>query len=307
MLNQSRITIDNDRLQSLQSNFALATITVPLLGCVFAIVMLNYSGISTAEIIVTFSMYLLTFVGVTVGFHRYFAHKSFDANPQVRIILAILGSMAAQGPVSNWVATHRRHHQYSDQPEDPHSPYIHEGQKLHWLVGVWHSHIGWMMSSKMTNSALFAKDILKDPILSKINQLYLLWIALGLIIPAALVGVLTMSWIGVIKGFLWGGLVRMFLVHHSFWYIGSLAHIIGKGEFDTQDESRNNIWMAIPTFGEAWHNNHHAFPNSAIFGLYWWQVDLGGLVIRFLEKLGLIWNVKSPTLSMIEARQKPQQ
>jgi stearoyl-CoA desaturase (Delta-9 desaturase) len=304
MLNQSRITIDNDRLQSLQSNFALATITLPFFGVILAIIILYYSGISTTEIVVLASMYFLTFIGVTVGFHRYFAHKTFEANSTIRIILAILGSMAAQGPLSNWVATHRRHHQYSDQPEDPHSPYIREGKELNWCQGLWHSHLGWMMSSKLTNSTLFAKDILKDPVLVKINQMYLLWIALGLIIPAALVGLLTLSWIGVMKGFLWGGLVRIFLVHHSFWYIGSLAHILGRGDFDTCDESRNNIWTAIPTFGEAWHNNHHAFPNSAIFGLYWWQIDIGGGVIRLLEKLGLVWDVKFPTQQMIEAKKK---
>jgi stearoyl-CoA desaturase (Delta-9 desaturase) len=304
MLNQSQITIDNQRLQSLQSNFALGTIIIPFFGLIVAIKVLYHSGISRVEVLVTLISYFFTFIGVTVGFHRYFAHKAFQAHPFIRIALAILGSMAAQGPLSHWVATHRRHHQYSDLSEDPHSPYLHEGKKLHWLVGLWHSHLGWMMSSKITNSTLFAKDILKDPLLVKINQLYLVWLMVGLFLPSVSVGLWTMSWLGAIKGFLWGGLVRIFLVHHSFWYIGSLAHIIGQGDFETHDASRNNFWMAIPTFGESWHNNHHAFPNSASFSLHWWQFDLGGWVIRLLEKTGLVWDVRSPTLQMIEAKQK---
>jgi stearoyl-CoA desaturase (Delta-9 desaturase) len=304
MFNQSQLTINNARLQSIQSSFALATIAIPFSGVMLSLLLLNWSDITMLEVAITAIMYSLTFIGVTVGFHRYFAHRAFETHPIIRVLIAILGSMAAQGPLSNWVATHRRHHQYSDQPEDPHSPYVRDGKKLPWLTGLWHSHLGWMMSSRVTNSTLFAKDILKDPVLVKINQLYLLWIAIGMLIPAVLVGILTTSWMGAAKGFLWGGLVRIFLVHHAFWSIGSLAHMFGKSNFQTHDESRNNIWMALVTFGESWHNNHHAFPNSAMLGLYWWQIDVGGLIIRLLEKLGLVWDVKLPTQQMIAAKQK---
>jgi stearoyl-CoA desaturase (Delta-9 desaturase) len=306
MLNQSQTTIQNDRIQSIQRKIALATVTIPFLGFIVAVITFYYSGISATEIVLLAIMHCLTYIGVTVGFHRYFSHKSFETNTAIKAILAILGSMAAQGPVYYWVAAHRRHHQYSDQSDDPHSPYIHEDEvmKFNGFPGFWHAHAGWMISSKLTNYTLFVKDLLKDPLLVKINQLYLLWVALGLVIPAVLGGVFTLTWIGVAKGFLWGGLVRIFLVQHTYWYNGSLTHILGKSDFDSGDESRNNIWMAIPTFGEAWHNNHHTFPSSAIFGFKWWQIDLGGWLLRILEKLGLVRGIMLPTPQMIAAKSK---
>lgn len=259
-----RIIVNNEDLQKLQRRFAFATIVVPFIGTIAALVLGWQSGIGTVEIGLLIGMYVLTYIGVTVGFHRHFAHKGFETKPALRVILAILGSMAVQGPLINWVATHRRHHQYSDLPEDPHSPYIDEDKTLGQLHGLWHSHLGWMMNSKVTNSTLFAKELLREPMLVKINQQYLTWVILGLAIPAGLGGLLTGTWMGVIKGLLWGGMVRMFIVHHGFWYMGSLAHIIGNRPFDTKDNSRNNFWTALLTWGESWHNNHHAFPNSAI-------------------------------------------
>jgi len=299
---QSRIEIANDRWQRLQRYFALATIAVPFAGTIAALVLGWQCGIGRVELGLFAGMYVLTYIGVTVGFHRHFAHKTFETQPGLRVILAILGSMAVQGPLINWVATHRRHHQYSDRPGDPHSPYIYEGESLGQLHGLWHSHLGWMMNAKITNSALFAKDLLRDPAIVKVNQQYLAWVILGLAIPSALGGLLAGTWVGVVQGFLWGGMVRMFVVHHCFWYIGSLAHILGHRSFETREESRNNIWTALLTWGESWHNNHHAFPNSAIFGLEWWQLDLGAWVIRTLEKLGLVWDVKKPTKSAIAAK-----
>ncbi|WP_293093445.1 acyl-CoA desaturase [Moorena sp. SIOASIH] len=297
-----RITIDNEHLQKRQWNFAFATIVVPFVGSSVALGLCWQWGIGAVEVGLLVVMYILTITGVTVGFHRYFSHKAFETKPPIRIILAILGSMAAQGSVINWVATHRRHHQYSDQPGDPHSPHFHEEKSLSKLHGLWHSHLGWMMNSKLTNYGLFAKDILREPILLKINQQYLTWVILGLAIPAALGGVLTWTWLGVFKGFLWGGLLRLFLVHHAYWYIGSSCHTIGSRPFDTRDKSGNQIWAAIPTFGEAWHNNHHAFPNSARFGLQWWQIDFGSWIIRCLELVGLAWNLKVPTPEIVEAK-----
>lgn len=301
---QRRITIENAQLQTLQKRFALATVIIPFLGTLGAVALTWRTGIGSASVQLGLlaTMYCLTIIGITVGFHRHFAHKAFDAKPSVRIALAILGSMAAQGTLIYWIASHRRHHQYSEEADDPHSPYIFEGQRLGWLHGFWHSHIGWMLNSKMTNTALFAKDLLQEPALVKVNQLYLLWVGLGLAIPAVLGGILTQTWLGVLQGFFWAGMVRMFLVHHFMWTSGSTAHIFGNRPFDTGDKSTNNIWLAIPNFGEAWHNNHHAFPQSAAFGLESWQLDLGGLIISCLEKLDLVWNVKIPSRTAIEAK-----
>lgn len=299
------ITIANPRTQAIQKRFALATITVPFIGSLVAIWLAWHSGVGLLEMGLLLGMYTLTVVGVTVGFHRLFAHRAFEARRSVRIALGILGSMAAQGTLIYWAATHRRHHQYSEQPGDPHSPYIHEGEQLGWLRGLWHSHIGWMLDSKMTNSALFARDLLQDTDIVRVNQLYLVWVTLGLAIPAVLGGIVTGQWIGVLQGFLWGGLVRMFLAHHFIWTSGSTAHMYGSRPFETRDRSTNNIWLAIPNLGEAWHNNHHAFPNSAMFGLEWWQLDFGGWVIRTLEQARLVSAVKVPTREMIEAKKRP--
>ena len=294
---KKKITIGNDQLKQLQRRFALATVLIPFLGSVLAIGLLWLTGIGAVEVALLLSMYALSIIGITVGFHRHFAHCAFRTNIAVRIILAILGSMAAQGPVIHWVSNHRRHHQYSDQSGDPHSPHLYEG-----IRGLWHGHIGWMLNSEVTNAAVFAKDLLRDSAIAKVNQLYLTWVILGLAIPGVLGGVVTGTWMGAWQGFLWGGLVRIFLAHHVTWSINSITHLYGSRPFDTSEQSTNNLWLAIPSFGEAWHNNHHAFPNSGKFGLQWWEIDLGYWIIRTLEFAGLVWEVKTPTVGMIEAK-----
>ncbi len=296
------IVIDNADIQRLQKRMAAATIIVPTLGTIAAIALLFFYPIGWVEIGLMLVMYVLTTLGVTMGFHRHFAHRSFKAVPAVRVILGALGSMAAQGTLIYWVATHRRHHQYSEEDGDPHSPYTHEGQPLSKLRGLWHSHLGWMLDSKMTNTVKFAKDLQSDPLVAKVNNLYFFWIVLGLAIPAVLGGLLTGTWMGVLTGLLWGGFVRMFLAHHAMWTSGSTAHIFGTRPFYCKDKSTNNALLALPNLGEAWHNNHHAFPSSAIFGLHWWQIDVGGMVIRACEKLGLVWDVRKPTQKMIEEK-----
>ena len=297
-----KITIENVHLQKIQRRFAFGTIFIPFIGSIFAVVLLSLSNIDGLQIGLLVSMYTLTLIGITVGFHRHFSHSSFKTNIAIRIILAISGSMAVQGPVIHWVSNHRRHHQYSDQPGDTHSPHIYEGQKFAKFRGLWYAHIGWMLNSEVTNSTLFARDLLQERAIAKVNQLYLVWVLLGLAIPAILGGILSGTWIGGLEGFFWGGLFRIFLAHHATWSINSITHLYGKRPFETKEQSTNNIWLAIPTYGEAWHNNHHAFPNSAKFGLQWWQVDLGYWVIRTLEILGLAWDVKAPTAGMIEAK-----
>jgi stearoyl-CoA desaturase (Delta-9 desaturase) len=296
------VTIRSRILQAQQKSIAFLVVVLPPLGTIYAIWLAVRTGIGPVEIGLFALFHALTTIGATVGFHRHFAHKAFEARPWVRRALGILGSMAAQGPLAYWVATHRRHHTFSDEPCDPHSPNLHGEGLVEWLKGQWHAHIQWLFISERTNTNRFARDVLRDALTVQINGQYLNWVAVGLVVPAVLGGLLTMSWIGVLKGFLWGGLVRMFAVHHAFWAIGGIAHSIGWRAFDTKEDSRNNFWLAIPNYGEGWHNNHHAFPNSAYFGLRWWQLDVGAWVVNGLKALGLITNVNRPTPEMIAAK-----
>jgi stearoyl-CoA desaturase (delta-9 desaturase) len=292
-----QLVLNSDRLQGLQKRLAFATIIIPFLGTLAAVALWidgRPPGFSDVGLLAI--MYVLTCLGVTAGFHRHFAHRSFQARPALRAALGILGSMAAQGTLVYWAATHRRHHQFAEQAFDPHSPYVDEaGGRIGRLRGFWHSHLGWMLESRMTNTVRFAPDLIRDPLISRISELFPVWVLLGLLLPAIAGGLATLSWMGALTGFLWGGLVRMFLVHHMMWTSGSTAHMFGTSPFETPDRSTNNFLLALPNLGEAWHNNHHAFPHSALFGLRWWQLDAGGFTIRTFEALGWAWDVKAPS------------
>jgi stearoyl-CoA desaturase (Delta-9 desaturase) len=298
------IVVDNADIQARQKRLALATMTIPFLGTVAAILLLFYHPLGTVDVGLLAVMYALTLLGVTDGFHRHFAHGAFKATPALRVLLGILGSMAAQGTLVYWAATHRRHHQFSEREGDPHSPYLHEGEKLGFWRGLWHSHLGWMLNSKMTNTTRYARDLILDPLIARVNGLYYVWVLLGLLIPAAAGALLTWSWMGAVTGFLWGGMVRLFLVHHAMWTSGSTAHLFGARPFDTQDNSTNNPVLAYANFGEAYHNNHHAFPYSAVFGLHWRQFDPGGWVILLFAKFGWAWDVKVPSQEAIGMKRK---
>ncbi|MBE9045183.1 acyl-CoA desaturase [Pleurocapsales cyanobacterium LEGE 10410] len=297
------ITIENKYLQNTYKRLGWLVVLVPTIGTLLGLGLLLQFGISSWEIWLLVGMYFLTALGLEVGFHRYFSHHAFQTTTTIRIILAILGSMAAGGGVVYWAAHHRRHHQYADRPGDVHSPYVTATSGIgNRLGGLWHAHVGWIFQGEISNSMLFAKDLLRDPIIVKINQLHLVWVALGLLIPAVIGGMITATWSGVWGGLLWGGLVRIFLVHHFIWSTNSICHAFGSRPFVTGDRSTNNLWLALPTLGQSWHNNHHAFPNSAIVGLHWWQIDLGAWVIRALETMGLVWNVKRPKPTAIESK-----
>jgi stearoyl-CoA desaturase (delta-9 desaturase) len=239
--------------------------------------------------------YLLTGLGITVGFHRLYTHRSFTTSAPLRALLAILGSAAVEGPLIEWVSNHRKHHRYSDQPGDPHSPHLeHAAGWRGALAGLYHAHIGWIFSGDaLADEQRYGKDLLADPQARFIDRAFLLWVAAGLAFPFALGVGLTGTIAGGLTALLWGGAVRIFLLHHSTFSINSLCHFFGRRRFDTGDESRNLAWLAIPTLGEAWHNNHPAFPTSARHGLRWWQVDLSGWLILALQRLGLVWDVVS--------------
>ena len=290
--NEPRISVSSKSILAMKRRFILGMNILSLAGCMIAFAQVVNNGIGAVEISLFLLMYSLTGVGITVGFHHYFTHRCFETFSGIKILLAVLGSMAGHGPLISWTATHRCHHKYSDGPHDPHSPNLHGAGAFGRIKGLWHAHMGWLLNSSLPNSSLFAKDLIRDPALRVVNRLYLLWVLMGLAIPALLGGILTVSWNGAWLGLLWGGLVRFFFGFHATCSINSLTHSIGRRPWGTREQSTNLALLALPTFGEAWHNNHHASPASAKFGLRWWQLDLGYLVIRGLEILRLIWNVK---------------
>ena len=243
-------------------------------------------------------------LGVTVGFHRHFTHRAFEATPTTRAALAILGCMAAQGPVVFWVALHRLHHEFSDRPGDPHSPNLAGSPAFQRIKGLLHAYIGWTVRHPVPNANYYARDLLADRRLMWINRRYYAWIALGLALPAALSGLIAQSALGAVEGLVWGGLIRLFAVHNIIWWITSLAHAAGRRDYLSGDRSTNNIWIALPTLGEGWHNNHHGFPRAAVLSFEWWQIDISGLVIRLLERCGLAWDVYAPTAAARAARRR---
>jgi stearoyl-CoA desaturase (delta-9 desaturase) len=245
------------------------------------------------DLLVLTITYALTGLGITVGFHRLFTHRSFKTTRVTRALLAVLGSMAVEGPVIEWVATHRKHHRFSDHPGDPHSPHLDDAPGWRGaLRGLAHAHVGWMFRGKdMANPARYAKDLLADRDLRLISRTFPLWVAVGLAIPFGLGVALTGSAVGGLSAMLWGGAVRIFLLHHATFSINSLCHSFGRRPFSTDDQSRNLAWLAPLAFGEAWHNNHHAFPTSARHGLGRGQVDPGAWLITALERCHLAWDV----------------
>jgi stearoyl-CoA desaturase (delta-9 desaturase) len=270
-------------------------VVVPFLAVGAAALFLWGWGLHWVDLGLLLGMYLLTGLGITVGFHRLFTHRSFEAHRITQFVLAILGSMAVQGPLFRWVALHRRHHQHSDRPGDPHSPHLH-GQGIFGVVrGLWHAHLGWVFQPDPQDLGHYVKDLQQGRLLRGVNALFVLWVALGLLVPAALGGAITLSWVGALTGLIWGGLVRVFLVHHVTWSVNSVCHLWGTRPYNSGDESRNNFVVGVLAMGEGWHNTHHAFPTSARHGLRWWELDFSYGVIRCLALLHLAWNVKVPS------------
>jgi stearoyl-CoA desaturase (delta-9 desaturase) len=292
----------------------LTAVTLPFVGFVVAIVLLWGVAFNWVYLALFAGMYIATGIGITVGYHRYFTHRSFKTSRPVAAVLAALGSMAVEGPLLQWVATHRCHHQHSDQHDDPHSPHTHGGGLWGTIRGMWHAHMGWIFSTRTfvpTNDRAarvpqgldrYVGDLRREPLYRWMNATFPLWVLVGLLIPAALGGLLTMSWTGVLLGLVWGGLVRIFFVHHVTWSVNSVCHIWGTRPFRNRDESRNNPVFGVLALGEGWHNNHHAFPTSARHGLRWWQLDLSYLIIRLMAVVRLARDVRLPTPERIAAK-----
>jgi stearoyl-CoA desaturase (Delta-9 desaturase) len=265
----------------------------PFLGFLTALALLWHDFVGWTNLSILAVGYGLTGLGVTVGFHRLLTHRSFKTWPAIRYIFAVLGSMAIEGPVITWVADHRKHHQFSDREGDPHSPHVGHGTGLVAIMrGLAHAHVGWMFSSAgRAYQRRYAPDLLTDRGLRIISRLFPLYVVASLVGPFAIGYALTGRLAGALTALLWGGVVRIFLLHHVTFSINSICHFWGKRRFRVGDESRNVSWLALFSFGEAWHHNHHAFPTSAFHGLKRWEIDPSGLVIAALERVGLAWDV----------------
>jgi stearoyl-CoA desaturase (Delta-9 desaturase) len=282
--------VANERLD----RFLTGTITaIPFAALVVVGWQLWNEALHVSDLIVFAICYVITGLGVTVGFHRHLTHRAFKAKRWVRGTLAIMGSMAIEGPVIAWVADHRKHHAFADVEGDPHSPHVDHGVGLKGaLRGLLHAHVGWLfIHTHRGNKKRYAPDLIADPLIRWIDRTFVLWVTVGLLLPFGLGYLIGGTWQAALTGLLWGGAVRMLVVHHVTYSINSLCHFFGRQAFDTGDESRNLAWLAPLTFGEAWHNNHHAFPTSYEHGMRRWQFDPSRFVIRGLEKMGLVWDV----------------
>jgi stearoyl-CoA desaturase (Delta-9 desaturase) len=271
----------------------LGAVVIPFLATLLAIALLWNSWVSATDLAIAAGMYLLTAIGITVGFHRLLTHRSFQAAKPLEYTFAVLGSMAVQGPVISWVADHRKHHAHTDEEGDPHSPHVgHEEGARGVLAGLWHAHTGWLMSTQgRADWKRYAPDLYEDTGMRAIGRHFVPLVLVSLALPALAGWLATGTLAGAATGFLWGGLVRVFFVHHVTWSVNSVCHFLGSRRFDTDDRSTNVFWLALPSLGESWHHNHHAFPRSAAHGLKRWELDPSALIIATMEKLGLARNV----------------
>jgi stearoyl-CoA desaturase (Delta-9 desaturase) len=297
-----RATMGGDT-QSRTEQVALAAfILVPFIALIAAVPVAWGGWLGWVDVGIALFMYYFTLLGVTVGFHRLFTHKSFKPNRGVKIGLAIAGSMAVQGPVVRWVADHRKHHKFSDRDGDPHSPWKY-GESLRGLTkGLYHAHIGWLFDEEQTPQRKYAPDLMKDKDIVAVSRHFWLWTALSLALPLVLGGLITWSWQGALTAFFWGSLVRVALLHHVTWSINSICHAVGTRPFLSRDKSANVWWLAIPSGGESWHNLHHADPTCARHGVLRGQVDITARTIWILEKLGWVQDVRWPVKERIAAK-----
>jgi stearoyl-CoA desaturase (delta-9 desaturase) len=268
----------------------LVGVVVPFAGVIVAIVLFWNRAVDAADLAILAVMYLITAVGVTVGFHRLLTHRAFQTYPWLERTFAVMGSLSVQGSVMDWVADHRKHHAHTDREGDPHSPHVGHGSGL---SGLWHAHVGWLMETQgQADWKRYAPELYEDPAMRRIGRRFPLVVLLSLLIPTVAGYVLDgFTLRGALLGYIWGGLVRIFLVHHVTWSVNSVCHFFGSRRFDIEDKSTNVGWLSVLSLGESWHHNHHAFPRSAYHGLRWWEIDPSGLIISTLRRLGLAWNV----------------
>jgi stearoyl-CoA desaturase (Delta-9 desaturase) len=265
-------------------------------GGIVAAAALTCFGIAPAraDLAIGLAYTVVISIGSAIGFHRLLSHRSFETSGPMRAIFAALGSMTMQGPPVFWVALHRRHHACSDGSGDPHSPHVLADGTVHAsrLSGLLHAYVGWTFAHEIPNPAFYTPDLLRDRWVMRVNRQYAFWVVIGLTLPALTGFALSHTLLGACTGLVWGGLIRLWFWHQMTWYITSFSHTHGGRDFVSSDQSRNSGWMALPTFGESWHNTHHAFPAAAVLNAQWWQLDLTGATILALERLGLVWQVR---------------
>jgi stearoyl-CoA desaturase (delta-9 desaturase) len=279
-------------MSKLEKYANLVAVLVPFAAFATAVVLLWNDLVGPTDLAILAGLYLFSAFGITIGYHRLLTHRSFDAPRPVRYALAIMGQTAVQGPVVDWVADHRKHHAFTDEDGDPHSPHLHGGGFKGALHGLYHAHVGWLFVTQgQADRRRYARDLMDDPTMKRISKAFV-WNALGGLALAFLLGLAISGTLeGGLTALIWGGLVRVFFVHHITWSINSICHFFGRRRFDVDDHSTNVFWLALPSLGESWHHNHHAFPRSARHGLRWWEVDVTGLVIMAMKRVGLARDV----------------
>ena len=300
----TRLVLSSPYLHRMQRRHFLLFDVLPLAGTLCALVLAFFHPPTTVDLTLLAIMWLATGIGLTVGYHRFFSHSAFATSNAVAGALLILGSMAARGPMVSWVAMHRRHHELSDHDGDLHSPNLAGSGVIGRAKGWLHAHLTWMIEHDYPNVAHYTPELLRNPAILRVNRHYYVWVTLGLVLPALAGAALTQSPLGALTGLLWGGIVRMFVVEQTMSAVNSFAHLIGTRPYETRgDNSRNNPVIGLLAWGEGWHNNHHAFPYSAAFGLRWYQLDIGFCLIKAMESVGLVWNVRLPTADRVAQKE----
>lgn len=278
---------------------------VPLIAVVVAAPIAAVVGwVTVLDLVMLAVLYVIGVHGITIGYHRLFTHEAFTAGRTMRAVLALAGSLAVEGRVVDWVADHRKHHQYSDVDGDPHSPWEYGPGTRGLIRGFTHAHIGWLFTYTGTDTRKYAPDLLADRAIDRISRLWPMIAIISMVIPTA-IGFAVNDWSGALRAFFWVTLVRVALVHHMTWSINSVCHVWGRRPFATRDHSANVAWLAPISGGEAWHNYHHADPTSARHGVQRWQLDTSAAVIRLMERGGLVSAVKWPSQERIARRLKP--
>ena len=288
------------RKSVVEQSLVIAFMVVPVLALAVAVPLAWGWGLSVADVVIAFVAYVVSGMGVTVGFHRYFTHSSFKAPRPMRVALAIAGSLAFQGGVVSWVADHRRHHAFSDKEGDPHSPWLFGTGPVAVARGFWHAHMGWLLDRDRTNARRFAPDLLADRDILAVDRCFILLTVASLGVPALVGGLVSWSWWGALTALLWGGLVRVGLLHHVTWSINSICHMFGSRPFASRDRSANVWWLALLSFGESWHNLHHADPTCARHGVKRGQIDVSARLVWIFEKCGWVHSVRWPTARRLE-------
>jgi stearoyl-CoA desaturase (delta-9 desaturase) len=300
-----RVFEPSQRARRVERSAAFGTVLVPHLVLLASIPFLVRYSLPLSEALAFWAVgHALRGFGIVVGFHRLVSHAAFKTKSWLRLVFAVLGMTAGQGPVLWWAAIHRRHHGNTERQGDPHSPYVDGTVRTSALRGFVHAHVGWLFKHQTTSWRYYIPDLLRDARLFRVNGLYPLWLGLGLIVPALVGFALHPTWVGATQGFLYGGLIPLVTMQHATWCINSVCHVWGTRPYctggDAIDKGRNNVIIAVFTVGDGWHNHHHAFPSSADNQFRFWQFDPSAWLIRALGVVGLAWDIKMPSHAVRE-------